>query len=175
METSERRSESVHGIVLTAVAALLYSTPAAAAELNLFPSLPVLAGNLIVFLLLIYPVTKLILRPIVGILEERERRTGGAIEEAEAVTRESTGLRGEIDERLRAAAAGAQSIRAEIAAEADAQQRELLAEARAEAGRIVESVRVSVAEDLEQAREALRSDAQDLAAQAAERILGRRV
>lgn len=145
----------------------------AAGALNLSPNPLILIADVVVFLLLVYPTSRLLLRPIVRIIEDREKRSEGALAGAESLSHEAVELQRELEVHLREAHASAQGRRAEVLAEAEEAQRESLERARGDAGRIVESVRRSVAEDLSAARTSLADEARTLAREAASRILGR--
>lgn len=151
----------------------LAPTPALAAVLNLNPDPTIVAANVLLFLALIYPVNRWLLRPMVELLHERERRSSGTAEEARS-TREDVGrLRLELEQGLRSARERAAGERGEIARAGQQQEREVLARAREEAGRTVDAVRDSVSRELEAARTALREDAGALAREAAAKIVGR--
>jgi F-type H+-transporting ATPase subunit b len=160
-----------------AICAVCTATPrgAFAADLNLFPDWTLVAANVVVFLLLVYPTTRLLLRPLVGVLEERARRTEGALEQARAFAAEASETRVEIQTRLRDAYAAAHSRRGEILAEAEEAQRRAMDRARDDAVRILESVRASVGEEFSIARGSLREQAGKLAEEIAGRVLGRSV
>lgn len=145
----------------------------AAGALNLSPNPVILIADVVVFLLLVYPTSRLLLRPIVRIIEDREKRSEGALAGAESLSLEAVELQRELEVRLREAHARAQGRRAEVLAEAEEAQRESLDHARDDAGRIVDSVRRSVADDLSAARTSLADEARTLAREAASRILGR--
>jgi len=132
--------------------------------------LPILIAG---FLLLIWPVNALIFTPLFRVLDERERRIAGARERAGALDEQSRGVlagyenalaraRDEIagDRRSRLEAARAEEKAATLAARQDAEQR-------------IEKARAEVEEALGEARAGLRPRAEDLAREAAERILGR--
>ena len=81
-QTGENRKKIVRptsqSVMWIALMILLASTPAhAAADLVLIPSLPVLVSLLVLFVILIVPLNVLIFKPILDVLEERERRTSG--------------------------------------------------------------------------------------------------
>ncbi len=157
-----------------ALAVLLTAGPAhAAASLVLIPDLPTLLINFAVLLLLIYPVNRLLLQPLVAVLEEREARTVGATERAESLVGESADARNTVEQRLSAVRAEAQARRAAVLAEADQEERQLVGAAREAAGREIDAVRAGVADELRQASAALKDDARGLAREAASRILGR--
>jgi F-type H+-transporting ATPase subunit b len=162
-------------IPFTALLALLLMTQPAWAEggLNLIPDWPTLALNLVVLGLLIYPVNRLLLQPLLAVILEREARTSGAIDRADGLVGEASAARESIDEGLLAARIEAQSRRAAVLGEAEQEERRILGEARAAANREIEGVRESIAGELTVARAALRDDARALAREAATRILGR--
>lgn len=152
---------------------LLASDAHAAGTLVLIPDLQALLINFAVLLLLMYPVNRLLLQPLVAVLQEREARTAGAIERAEGLADEAADARASVEQRLHAARVEAQARRAEILADADEEERQLIGAAREDAGREIEAVRANVAAELAQASAALKDDARGLAREAASRILGR--
>ncbi len=157
-----------------ALAVLATASPAhAAGSLELIPNGLNLALSFAVLLLLIYPVNRLVLQPLVAVLEEREARTVGAIARAEALAAELAGQRTILEEGLAAARAEARARRTALLAEADVEDRRLIAAARADGKQELDALRVGVTEELESAREGLASDARALAREAASRILGR--
>ena len=157
-----------------ALAVVLAASPAhASGGLDLIPDLQTLLINFAVLLLLIYPVNRLLLQPLVAVLQEREARTSGATERAERLADEAADARRTVEQRLQAARSDAQARRAAILAQADQEERQLIGAAREEAGREIDAGRASVADELRQASAALKDDARGLAREAASRILGR--
>jgi len=170
------RGASKHSLLsFSALSPLGLPAPALAASdgLNLIPDLTLLAANLVVFLLLIVPTQRWLLAPLVRILVERERRTMGATQRAEATATEAVQIRGELERELVRARADAQAQRSLSLGEAEVEERRILEEARIDASRALEAVRSAVEGELTQARRTLQSDAQDLSREAAARILGR--
>ena len=155
------------------VAAAALPSVASAADLNLLPRWPFVATNILVFALLILPVNHLLIRPLLRLIEEREQRTSGSLEEARRLDSEASALGVELDARLLEARARAQGRRAAIMADAEAQERALLQAASSDAAQSIESVRTSIAADLVTARASLHGDARALAGEAAARLLGR--
>ena len=158
------------GLVLVAAAAPLAR---AAGSLQLIPDPIGLGINFVAMLLLIYPVNRWLLQPLVAVLQERESRTHGANQRAEALAAEAAQARQIIADRTQEARAEAQASRAALLGEADQEERSVIGSAREDAGRQVDSVRESVQAELRAASESLRSDAQALAREAATHILGR--
>ncbi len=164
-------------LLAVALAALLLAAAPSAANaaggISLVPEIEVLALNFVVLGLLIYPVNKLLIQPLIGLLGEREERSEGATALVAELAGETASLRGTVTERLGEARATAQGRRIEILAGAQEEERRLLEAARAHAAEQVASVRTSIANELETARATLQSDARELAREAAASILGR--
>jgi len=145
----------------------------AAGGISLVPEVEVLALNFVVLGLLIYPVNKLLIQPLIGLLAERERRSTGATDRVAELANDTAGLRGTLTERLGGARGSAQTRRGEILSGAQDEERRLLEAARADAAEQVEWVRSRIASELETARSTLQTDARELARDAAASILGR--
>jgi F-type H+-transporting ATPase subunit b len=158
---------------VTAMAVTAAPSVASAADLNLSPRWPYVALNLVAFGLLIYPVNRLLIAPLLHLFEEREKRTAGAVEEAARLEGEAGALGGQLEAQVSEARARAQARRSSIMADAESQERELLQAASADAAKTIEAARASIGADLAIARAALQGDARTLAAEAATRLLGR--
>ena len=172
MQVARRALPNI-ALALTLVLGVGLPTAAHASGLELIPRLDFLVLNFGVLLLLIYPVNRLLLQPVVRVLQEREARTRGAVARAEALAFDAGSAEESIGERLATAQTNAQSARARILGEAEAEERRLLGEVRDEAGRQVDTVRAAIAGELEAARTLLRDDARSLAREVAARVLGR--
>jgi F0F1-type ATP synthase membrane subunit b/b' len=163
----------VSGVVL--VGGLVPPGTAFAAALNLEPSLPLVAANVVVFLLLVYPTNRFVLQPLVRVLAERERRTSGARAQAARDLEAGVGLQQELEALLRAARERAQARHAGIAAATQEETGRVLARAREEAQAEIDSVRGAIAGELESARAALQAETGALAHEIATKLLGRSV
>ena len=162
--------------VIASLLCLGTAAPASAAGgLQLIPDPFLLVVNFVVLLLLIYPVNRLLLKPLAAVLAERESQTSGARERAERLAAESLAQRAGLEERTLAARAQAQARRAALLAEADAEERALIGAARQAGQRELDEVRAIIGEELVSARESLASDAKKLAREAASQILGRKL
>jgi F-type H+-transporting ATPase subunit b len=168
-----RAAANIALLVSLAVAAAAIPSVASAADLNLLPHWPFVAINVLVFGLLILPVNRLLIRPLLRLVEEREQRTSGSLEEAGRLDADASELGAELEARLLEARARAQARRAAIMADAEAQERSLLSAASADAARSIETVRGSVTSELVAARASLQGEARALAGEAAARLLGR--
>lgn len=146
---------------------------AASGGIQLVPEIEILALNFAVLLLLIYPVNRMLIQPLIRLQAERERRSEGASARAYELQDQTSGLHETLAERLAAARSAAQTRRAEILSQAQEEERGVLEAARGDAAAQVESVRSTIAEESATARGALESDARELAREAAAEILGR--
>jgi F-type H+-transporting ATPase subunit b len=154
-------------------ALLLLPAVAAAADLNLAPRPWLVLTNLVVVLLLIWPVNRLLIAPLVGILKEREARTQGSTDQTGAVRSEAAAELARLEARRSEARRQAAERRSAILARGKSEEQRVLDAARGEAAQSLAQVRASIAADVEQARASLSADARALAQLAAERILGR--
>lgn len=162
-------------ILPVSIAALygLAPAPAAAAGLNLNPDLQLVFANVVVFALLIWPTNKLLIQPLLRVIRERDARSFGTFQRAEAVAVEAAASKRALETQLAEMRVEAQARRASILGEADANERDLIDKARERGSESVEEVRRTVDMELTEARAALQGDAQQLAEQAAAKILGR--
>ena len=144
-----------------------------ASALNLVPQVELVALNLVLFVLLIYPVNRLLVQPLLRVLEERERRTSGAEYEVESLQGAAREARSALEAGLLEGRGRAQARRAAILSAGEEQERAVLEAARDDAVRNIESVRAAVQSELDAARAALEADTRALAREAATRILGR--
>ena len=159
---------------LGAVALTGWAAEARAADaLNLFPDPLAVAINVVVFLLLIYPTSRFLLRPLVRTLEERERRTEGALRSMDALLGETAQLRQTLEARLDEARERAQAQRAAVLQEGEEEQRRELTDAREQAARKLEEARAEMAAELDAARQTLRAEVESLSRELASKVLGR--
>jgi F-type H+-transporting ATPase subunit b len=157
-------------------AAVLFAAPpalAAGGALNLVPD-PVLLGILIaLFVALIYPLNLLIFKPILRVFDERQEKITGTAARAEQLRGEADGIISRYEraiQEVREESELARRQQLEVARNASASE---LSGARAGAEREIDGARQAIASSLEDARTTLRGEAETLARQAAERVLGR--
>jgi len=161
---------------LTAAALVaLPAGPVAAAEggLEIFPKPFEMAYLMVFFLLLVWPANKLLIQPLLGVLDERRERIDGARKRAQTLEKDADGVLGEYEAAVNRARGDAEQARR---GELDAARREesqLTAGARGEAEEEVGRAREEIQRASEDARQALRSEAEQLASTAAAQVLGR--
>lgn len=162
-------------VACAAAATLLLATPAAAAggEIVLAPELIKLVPMVVLFLLLVFPVNALLFRPILAALDARAEKTEGMRERTRKLAAEAEQLLGRYEREVAEARATAEQARREAVSQARAELQAQAREARAVVENEIDQARGRVAGELAQAREALKSEARELAREAASRVLGR--
>jgi F-type H+-transporting ATPase subunit b len=163
--------------VAAGAVALLAAAPASAAGggLELVPDLHIYPILLLLFAALVVPLDRLLFRPLFRVLEQREEKIGGARRRAERLSREAD----QVVERYRAQVSEtrerSERERKEQIASVLVETASRAASTRAEGEARVERARAEVNASLAQARAALRASTEQLARDAAERVLGRRL
>ncbi|NQZ97068.1 MAG: ATP synthase F0 subunit B [Myxococcales bacterium] len=170
--SSMRRSACA---ILIATGILLVASGALAAEgqLVLVPDPRLLIGLLLLFAFLIPPVQAALFTPLLRVLEERTERIDGTRRRASRLVEESAEILSRYETSIRAAREEADAERKEQLRAARSEGAQETSQARSAAEAEIESARREVADALVAARGSLRSQAEDLANQAAERVLGR--
>lgn len=131
--------------------------------------------QIVLFLLFALALAKLIWEPTLHVLEEREKRTHGAEEDARRMRDEASAMQKKLQASIEQARLAGSDAGEGLRREAEAEERRQLDAAHAEAAALLDDVRRRVAAEAEQARSELRSQADSLARAAAEKILGRPV
>lgn len=131
--------------------------------------------QIVAFLVFWFLLTKLLFKPFIGLLEERERRTEGAKAEAAALKEEGERLSKEYEQAIAKAKDEGRAAKEGILQEARQARERLLGQAREEAARMVQAAREEIRKELERGRELAAREAEAIARQMAEKILGRRI
>lgn len=153
---------------------LLVALPAQAAggNLEIFPDERIFY-LIALFILLIFPVNKLLFHPIFRVLDERDARIEGARRRAGEVGAQAEATLGRYRSAVRSAREEAESGRKQALEGARREQAQLTGSVRSEAETEINRAREEVAGALHDARSQLREQAQELAREAATRVLGR--
>lgn len=168
-----------HRIVLlakaTSLGVLCFAGPAAAAggELVLTPDLPKMLALIAFFVLLVFPMNRLLFRPIFATLDAREERIAGTLERAEKLAGDAEETLASYESSVRAARDEAEQGRKSALSEARDGAQVKTQAARADAEVEIERATREISDALEDARAALRADAEALAREAATTVLGR--
>jgi len=134
-----------------------------------------LVYQLIIFLVLWAILSKVVFRPYLGLLDERDRKTSGARREAADLELEAERLKAEYDEKIAQAEAAGSVAKESILNEARQRRDELLTRAREEASSALESVRQELQSQIVKERQLAAAEAQNVARDMARKILGRDV
>ncbi len=160
---------------LASAAALLAPATAQAAGggLEIIPNPATMIPLIVLFALMIVPVNRLLIQPMLRVLEERDERIAGARAKAGDVGKRADEVLASYEERVAAARDAAETERRSKLDEAKGAQADRVGQERATAEGRLEQARGEVQSALEQARGSLRAQAEQLARDAAEKMLGR--
>jgi F-type H+-transporting ATPase subunit b len=155
-------------------AALLPAAAHASGDLVLIPDwtgmLPIL---IVLFVLLIAPTNRLILKPLLRVLDEREARTTGTRARAARLEEEAREVFERCEREIAKTREDADRARRGTIERVRGEAQQLTDAARGTAERTLESARGELSGAFEEARRGLRAQSQDLAREAAARVLGR--
>jgi F-type H+-transporting ATPase subunit b len=159
---------------LVVAAVLLVAQPAlAAGSLELIPEVPLLVSLIVLFLVLVIPVNALLLKPLLKVLDERTEKIDGTRSQADKLEREATEILDRYETAVRVVREESEQQRRGVLEGARGQSSETTGAARKAAEQQIDEARREVGAALEQARSGLRTQAEDLAQQAATQVLGR--
>ena len=131
--------------------------------------------QILMFLGLWLIVSKVLFRPYMTVLEQREQKTTGADDSSEHLEQQAERLRAQYEETIVNAAAAGNASKNAIVQQARQQREALLSSAREEAAGILERVRQEVQIQLAQEHELAVREADAVAQDMVSKILGRRV
>jgi len=172
-------------VAATLLLAFALAEPARAAEggLQIFPDFDPFApaswpGSrflqlILLFLLLIHPVNRFVLTPLLNVLDERTKRIEGARRRAGEVGAQADGALARYSAAVEEARKQAGELRKDALEQARGDQVRILAGAKQAAEGEVSAARGSLAGALAEARASLRAESAGLAREAAARVLGR--
>ncbi len=156
------------------VASVAIPTPAGATEaLELVPDPATLTMLLVGFALLVYPVNALIFRPLLRVLDDRDEKIAGARRRAEQLGHNADESLAHYRESVRQVRESSERERRLQLDAARSEQAAMAAKARADVDRQADQTRLAISDELAEARGNLRVVAEELAREAAARILGR--
>ena len=131
--------------------------------------------QIILFLILWAILSKVLFHPYLSLLDERERKTAGALREAGELEREGERLRVEYEEKIAQAQAAGYAAKEVILKEANGQREKLVAQAREEAAHLLERARGEVQAQMEKERQLAVTEAETIAREMVSKILGRNI
>jgi len=127
------------------------------------------------FLLLMFILNKILYKPILKILEEREKKINDGQQEVKDLAAQGNKLVATYNEKLQAAKVEAMASKANARKQAIEQVNAVIQEARVKAEQEILQVRQRVASEIEAAKKELEPELASMAATIAEQVLGRKV
>lgn len=127
------------------------------------------------FLLIIFILNKLLYKPILKILEERDARIGGGQQKAKKLIEDSEALLNDYNQKLHNAKIDALNTKNVARSAAAEQANGIIDEARKKAEDIIEQIQQEMAREMAQAKKELEPELGVMATTIAQQILGRKV
>lgn len=127
------------------------------------------------FLLLMFVLNKILYKPILKILEEREKKISEGQQEVKDLATQGNKLVATYNEKLQAAKVEAMASKANARKQAVEQVNAVIQDARGKAEQEILQVRQRVASEIEAAKKELEPELASMAATIAEQVLGRKV
>jgi F-type H+-transporting ATPase subunit b len=131
--------------------------------------------QIVLFLVLWVILSKVLFRPYMSLLEERERKTTGAEHDLSELEHEAARLRAQYEEKIAQAQATGNAAKEAILQEARQQREGVLSQARQEAMSILEGVRRELANQMQKERQLAAAEVRAIAQEMATKVLGRNV
>ena len=129
--------------------------------------------QIVLFLVLWLVLSKLLFRPYLGLLEERERKTIGTEHDSTDLEHEGARLRAQYEEKIAQAQADGYAAKEAILQQARQQREKVLNQAREEALAMLEGVRREVGSQIQKERQLAATEIRTIAQEMASKVLGR--
>ena len=131
--------------------------------------------QIVLFLALLFLLRRLLFTPFLALLDEREKKTEGAKSAAAALTAEGERLRADYESAITQARDQGAASKVGILQEARSGRERILAQAREQAASRLAAVREEVRQEMAKARQFAAREAEAIARQMAEKVLGRKI
>ncbi len=131
--------------------------------------------QIVLFVVIWLVLSKVLFRPYLDLLEERERKTTGARHDSDELEHEGSRLKAEYEEKIAQAQNAGTAAKDNIVQVARQERERLLQQARAEAASILDSARRDVQVQLERERELAAAEVAAVAQDMVSKVLGRRI
>jgi F-type H+-transporting ATPase subunit b len=141
--------------------------------IDIVPGLLVVQG--LIFLVVAVFLTKILFKPILKIIREREERTEGFLSQADQVGEKAVKTLEQYNEKFRQARKDALELKRKIILEGAAKREAAIDKARKEAQGFLEEMRKNIAEEAERTKKTLRQQVDALGQIMAQKALGRSV
>lgn len=141
--------------------------------IDIYPGLLVVQG--IIFLAVAVLLTKILFKPVLKIIREREERTEGFLSQADQVGEKAEKTLEQYNEKFRQARKDALELKRKIILEGAAKREATLDKARKEVQGFLEEMRKNIANEAEQTKKTLHQQVDALGQIMAQKALGRSV
>ena len=125
-----------------------------------------------IILAALYILNALIFKPLLSLLDRREKLTRGTVEEAKDLTEKADKLIEDYNVKINEARAEASEKRAEIRREAQQVAEKMVSEARQEAHTVLENYKKDLDTQVTDIKEKIKPEIEDLASNIASKVLG---
>ncbi|MEE9614177.1 MAG: ATP synthase F0 subunit B [Thermodesulfobacteriota bacterium] len=131
--------------------------------------------QIVAYFALLFVLNRILFQPVISVIEERKKRTEGALKDAEDTeSKVAEGVR-DYERRLKEAVVRGQEARAAVRQEALSKEKAVMEAARVEANAEVGKVRTRIEKDGASALTQLKKDARGISKSVAEKIIDRKV
>lgn len=131
--------------------------------------------QIVIFLFLWFVLNRLLFRPFLALIEERERRTEGVKSEAASLTDEGARLRAEYQEKIERARNEGYRVKENLLQQARQERERILSRTREEAASMLEKTKDEIRGEMQKERELSAREAEIIAQEMAGKVLGRKV
>jgi F-type H+-transporting ATPase subunit b len=131
--------------------------------------------QIVLFLIFWAILDRILFRPYLKLLDEREQRTGGTRTEVADLQTRADRLRAQYEEKISVAEAQGRAAREAILTEAREQRDAIVGSAREEGARMLETVRTEIARQMQTEQQLALVEASNVARDMARKVLGRDV
>ena len=131
--------------------------------------------QIVLFVVLWIILSKILFKPYLGLLDERERKTSGAQHDSIDLEHEGARLKAQYDEKIAQAQSAGRAAKEAILQDGRQQRETILAQAREQAATTLNQMRQQVAVALEQEKRLAIIEISLVAADMASKVLGRKV
>jgi F-type H+-transporting ATPase subunit b len=163
------------GVLILVLSILLISVSDAGAAEELLKIDKTLIVQIIIFIAAIFILNSLLFKPLLGLIEKRERLTTGRIKEAKELRERVEQIEKEYRAKLDEIRAKAMEERNEMRREAQAAAEDLIEKAHREAQALLEEAQSKLELEAKEIRERIKPEIEVLAHEIALKILGRKV
>jgi F-type H+-transporting ATPase subunit b len=131
--------------------------------------------QIILFLILWVILSRILFKPYLKLLAEREHKTAGAQHDSNDLEREGLRLKNQYEEKIAQAQTAGYAAKEQIIQEGRQQREKILGEAREDAAHMLEQVRSEVAQTLSRERQLAAAEVGPIAAAMVAKVVGRPV